>query len=127
MPIHKEATFSAAPEQIYELLTNGAKFADVTGRPGKGGGSEGAYFSLFGDWLNGRQIELVPNERIVQAWRFADWEPGLYSVVRFTLAPDGDETKLVVDHDGYPAELHDHLDTNWGPFYFEPMTAHFGG
>jgi hypothetical protein len=37
--------------------------------PGKGGGSEGACFSLFGDWISGRQIELVTNERVVQVWR----------------------------------------------------------
>jgi uncharacterized protein YndB with AHSA1/START domain len=80
--IHLEATFPAAPERVYELLTNGAKFGDVTGQPGKGGGSTGAFFSLFNGWLEGRQVELVPNELIAQAWRFKDWEPGVYSMVR---------------------------------------------
>jgi hypothetical protein len=83
--IHLETAIpGAAPEQIYELLTNGAKFGDVTGQPGKGGGAAGAYFSLFNEWLDGRQIELVPGERISQAWRFTDWGPGVYSIVRFT-------------------------------------------
>jgi acetyl esterase/lipase len=27
----------------------------------------------------GRQVELVPNQRIVQAWRVADWKPGDYN------------------------------------------------
>ena len=27
----------AAPEQVYELLTDGAKFGEVTGLPGEGG------------------------------------------------------------------------------------------
>jgi uncharacterized protein YndB with AHSA1/START domain len=73
MAIHQEATFPVAPERVYELLTNGAKLGEVTSRPGKGGGSAGAYFSLFDEWLEGRQIELVPGERVVQAWRFTDW------------------------------------------------------
>jgi activator of HSP90 ATPase len=124
-PIHLEATFQASPERVYELLINGAKFGDVTGKPGKGGGSEGAYFSLFGDWLQGRQIELVPNQRIVQAWRFMDWDPGVYSFVRFTLIPEGSGTKLVLDQEGVPAAFHEHVSTNWKPFYFDAFTRHF--
>lgn len=127
MAIHQQATFPVAPERVYELLTNGAKFGEVTGRPGKGGGSAGAYFSLFDDWLEGRQIELVPTERVVQAWRFTDWDPGVYSIVRFTLTRNGEGTKLTVDHDGYPADLHEHLSTNWAPFYFAPFAKHFAG
>ena len=124
--IHLETAIPvAAPEQVYELLTNGAKFGDVTGQPGKGGGAAGAYFSLFNEWLEGRQIELVPGERISQAWRFTDWEPGVYSIVRFTLTRDGDGTKLTVDQDGVPAGVHEHVRTNWREFYFAPFIKHF--
>ena len=49
MTIHLEATIPAAPERVYELLTNGAKLGEAGDMPGKGGGAEGAYFSLFGD------------------------------------------------------------------------------
>jgi activator of HSP90 ATPase len=125
MTIHLEATFPVAPERVYELLINGARFGEVTGKPGKGGGSAGAAFSLFGDWLEGRQVELVPSERVVQAWRFTSWEPGVYSIVRFTLTREGAGTKLTVHHEGYPAEFHEHLSTNWRPFYFDPFAKHF--
>jgi uncharacterized protein YndB with AHSA1/START domain len=125
MTIHQEITFAASPERVYELLTNGAKLGDVTGKPGKGGGGEGAHFSLFGGWVEGRQIDLVPGERIVQAWRFRDWDAGVYSVVRFTLKREGRGTRLVLDHEGYPPALHEHLSTNWAPFYFDPMAKHF--
>ena len=124
--IHLEVTIPAArPEQVYELLTNGAMFGDATGQPGKGGGAPGAYFSLFDGWLEGRQVELVPNERISQAWRFADWEPGVFSMVRFTLADENGATKMVVDQDGVPDDVHEHVRTNWRGFYFEPFVKHF--
>jgi activator of HSP90 ATPase len=119
--IHLEVSLPASPERYYELLINGAKFGDVTGQPGKGGGSEGAYFELFGDWLQGRQIELKKNERVTQAWRFKDWGPGVYSVVRFTLAAEGKGTKLTLDQDGVPPEFHEHVKTNWNGFYFTPF------
>ena len=41
--------------------------------------------------------------------------------------PEGSGTRLVVDHEAYPAELHEHLSTNWKPFYFDPLAKHFGG
>ena len=126
MAIHLERVIPGAPEKVYALLTNGAKLGEITGRPGKGGGSEGAFFSLFGDWVQGRQVELVPAERVVQAWRFQDWEPGRYSLVRFTLMPEGTGTRLVVDHEAYPPELHAHLSSNWKPFYFDPLAKYFG-
>jgi uncharacterized protein YndB with AHSA1/START domain len=130
MSIRQEVTFPVSPERVYELLTDGTKFAAATGRPAQIGG-EGAPFSIFGDYISGRQIELVPGQRIVQAWRGADWGPGVYSLVRFTLTPEGNGTKLVVDHDAYPEgkspmypSWHEHLSTNWPVFYFEPFAKY---
>lgn len=74
------------------------------------------YFSLFNGWLDRRQIELVPNERVVQAWPFTDWEQGVDSIVRFTLTPKGAGTKLVVDQHEVPEALQEHVATNWQGF-----------
>jgi activator of HSP90 ATPase len=127
MPIHQEASFAVAPEQIFELLTDGARLSALIDRRGRGGAAEGAWFSLFGDLLEGRQVELVRAERVVQAWRLAEWEPGVYAIVRFTLTPEGTGTRVMVDQDGYPARFQDLLaDTCWHPLYFEPMAKHFG-
>jgi hypothetical protein len=64
MSIHQETTIPAFPEQVYELLTNGVKFGEVAGKTGKGGGTEGTWFTVHGGWVEGRQIELIPNERV---------------------------------------------------------------
>jgi activator of HSP90 ATPase len=130
MPIHQEATFPVAPERIYKLLTDGAKFSSLVGRRGRGGNAEGAWFSLLGDRLEGRQIELARGERVNQAWRLAEWEPGVYSIVRFTIVPESIPelagTRLVVDQDGYPAAAHDLLANLWDSVYFQPMAKQFG-
>ncbi|MEP6648123.1 MAG: SRPBCC domain-containing protein [Saprospiraceae bacterium] len=124
--IHLERSYPTTPDAIYKLLINGAKFGDVTGIPGKGGGTEGAFFSIFGDFVTGRQIELVPNERISQAWRMMDWVPGQYSIVRFTFVQEGRHTRFVVDQAGHPEEFHEHISTNWEGFYFRPFEKYFG-
>ena len=130
MSIHQEALIKASPAQIYELLTNGEMFAAATEQPAQLSDREGEPFSLFSGRIEGRQVELVPGQRVVQAWRFGSahpdaWEPGLYSIVRFTLRPEGDATRSVIDHDAIPPEWQDHLETGYPIFFQEPLTRYF--
>jgi hypothetical protein len=37
----------------------------------------------------GRNIELIPNRRIVQAWRAKPWEGGIYSIAKSELLEGG--------------------------------------
>jgi uncharacterized protein YndB with AHSA1/START domain len=127
MPIHLETTIPAAPEQVYELLTDGDGFGKATGMPGYGGTSEGEFFSVHGGNTLGRQIELVPGERVVQAVRLKAWEPGVWSLLTFTLAPAPEGTLLTLDQVGYPPSLHDHLVAGYPMFYFTPMAEYFTG
>jgi hypothetical protein len=87
------------------VLTDGQKFAAATGMPAQLSDREGETFTLFGGRIEGRQIELVPGQRIVQAWRFGAthpscWDAGVYSVVRFTLSGQQDGTRFIIDHTG---------------------------
>jgi activator of HSP90 ATPase len=61
----------------------------------------------------------------VQAWRPRPWPDGHYSLVRFTLTPDGSGTRVALDHTGYPADQHDHLSAGWPANYFEPLAKYF--
>jgi activator of HSP90 ATPase len=81
----------------------------------------GGAFALFGGYIFGRQLELVPNERIVQAWRVGSWDPGIYSIARFELAEQGSGTKIVFDHTGFPKGKAEHLAEGWKINYWEPM------
>jgi uncharacterized protein YndB with AHSA1/START domain len=130
MSIHQEALIAAPPRPVFELLTNGTRFSAATGQPAEITDREGDSFALFGGRVEGRQIELVPYERIVQAWRFgaehpSPWEPGVYSTVRFTLEPARDGTHLVIDHTGIPAEWIEHISSGYPTFYQDPITKYF--
>jgi activator of HSP90 ATPase len=71
--------------------------------------------------VNGRQVELVANERIVQAWRSEGWKPGEYSIVRFVLADDTAGAKIIFDHRGFPAGTAEHLAAGWKSNYWTPL------
>jgi uncharacterized protein YndB with AHSA1/START domain len=128
--IRQDALVPAPPQQVFELLTSGSLFCAATGQPAEITDREGDTFSIFGGRVEGRQIELVPGERVVQAWRFGQahpsaWEPGVYSTVRFALEPAGDGTRLVIDHTGIPAEWTEHISRGYPTFYQDPIMAYF--
>jgi activator of HSP90 ATPase len=120
--IHQEIDIKAAPGRIYKALTDAKQFSALTGNaPTEISSEEGGPFSVFGGMIVGRNIELVPDRRIVQTWRVKTWEPGVYSTVRFELRPEGAGTRIVFDHTGFPEEERAHLESGWHSNYWEPL------
>jgi activator of HSP90 ATPase len=120
--IHQEVVFKAIRNRLYEALTDAKQFSKATGGvPTEISREAGGPFSCFGGHIVGRHVELVPNERIVQAWRVVDWDPGVYSIVRFELKEQGSETKLVFDHTGFPEGKGEHLAAGWKSHYWEQL------
>jgi activator of HSP90 ATPase len=120
--IHQEVTFKANPTRVYEALTNAEQFSKVVGgAPTEISPEEGGSFSCFGGMIVGRNIELVPNQRIAQAWRAANWEQGVYSNVKFELKEQGSGTLLVFDQTGIPQGQSEHLESGWNDNYWKPL------
>jgi len=138
--IHQERQFKASPKRVYEALTVSEQFAKVTQlsavmqaavmakmhKPTQVSQKAGSAFALFGGYIVGRQIELIPNKLIVQAWRARSWEPGIYSVATFAFSGDGAGTKLVFDHAGFPRGQAEHLASGWQGNYWEPLEKFLG-
>jgi len=122
--IHQELTLPAAPSRIYRALVDSKEFAELTGAPASGEASEGGAFSVFGGHITGRHVELVPGKRVVQVWRAKTWPEGVYSIARFELQVDGKGTKLVFDHDGFPADMKEHLANGWQANYWDKLAKH---
>jgi activator of HSP90 ATPase len=120
--IYQEVAIQSSPNRVYEALLNEQQFSELTGgAPTKIAPEAGGNFSLFGGMIEGRTIELVANERIVQAWRAANWEPGVYSIAKFDIQTKGDETLLVFTHSGFPEEQKTHLEAGWHENYWLPL------
>jgi uncharacterized protein YndB with AHSA1/START domain len=138
--IHQEVEFQASRKRVYEALTDARQFEQFVqlsdaaktmmkpGAPAAQISSEaGGSFSTFGGLIVGRQLELVPNERIVQAWRPAYWEAGLFSMVRFQLNDAGAGTRLVLDHRGFPDGDSKSLLDGWSKNYWQPLAKYLSG
>lgn len=124
MAINQAVTFNASPEKIYNALTSAEEFSKVTGAPAEIARDEGGAFSCFGGQIVGRNLELVPNRRIVQAWRAGPWPQGTYSVVKFEIDESGESTTVHLQHSGFPEDMADHLDGGWHKMYWEPLKTY---
>ena len=107
--IHQEIEFKAPPARLYQVLLSSKEFAAFTGMHAQIDAKEGGAFSMFGGMIAGRNVELVSGQRIVQAWRPASWEAGVYSMVKFQLQPKDAGAVVVLDHSGFPEGDYDHL------------------
>jgi len=137
--IHQEPVFKASRKRVYEALTDAKQFDKVIqmsgamkagmppgAKPAEIGREAGGAFTLFGGYVTGRHIELLPNERIVQAWRAGSWDAGIYSIARFALVEQGSGTKIVFDHTGFPKGDAEHLAAGWKMNYWEPLQKLLG-
>jgi uncharacterized protein YndB with AHSA1/START domain len=70
MSIQQQAMIDADPAQVYAVLADAEALSALLGMSGAVGRSAGEEFSAFDGHVVGRQIGLVPGERIVQTWRF---------------------------------------------------------
>jgi activator of HSP90 ATPase len=119
--LHQEIDLHATPQRTFEILLSSKDFTAFSGAPADIDSKAGGTFSMFGGMIVGRNIELVPGQRIVQAWRPTDWPPGLYSLVRFELKPSTTGTIVILDHSSFPAGGYDHLSAGWYSHYWEPL------
>ncbi|HUE63529.1 MAG TPA: SRPBCC domain-containing protein [Rhizomicrobium sp.] len=134
--IHQAVMLAAPPGRIYRTLTTANLFDRVVrasaamssnmkkmlgAAPTQIDARPGGVFTLFGGYITGFNLELVPDARLVQAWRSGAWKPGEYSIARFVLEPHGDSTRLTFDHAGFPEDDAAQLAKGWHGNYWIPL------
>ena len=122
MSIRHEIIFKCKAPSVFNALVQAERFGELTSAAAEMNAEPGGWFSCFDGMITGMNIEIVTDERLVQAWRVSVWPPGVYSLVRFELEEISDEeTRLVFDHAGFPEEHGDHLERGWHEKYWNPM------
>lgn len=119
--IHQEIIIQTNPHRIYDILLDAKQFAAMTGAPTTIDPKAGGSFTLFGGLIVGRNVELIPDQLVVQAWRPTHWSPGVYSIAKFALKQQDAATLITFDHTGFPEGEFDHLEWGWNNHYWEPM------
>lgn len=119
--IKQTAEFAATPHQVYEALMDSVKHSEFTGGEAKISRKVGGKFTAYDGYAEGKNLELIPDEKIVQTWRAGDWPEGHYSEITFELTKAKTGTRLIFTQTGVPAEFYDDIAQGWIDWYWTPM------
>jgi activator of HSP90 ATPase len=123
--IRQTVTLAAAPRRVYGALLDEHRHSAFTGEAAVISRRVGGAFTCYGGYITGYHLELVPQRRIVQAWRSRNWPAGAYSVVTFELSRlKGGRTRLAFTQVGVPAFDRRAKSGGWRSRYWKPLRAY---
>jgi len=113
-------------EELYRALTNEYEFKIFTNGSGTIDPKVGGTFEMFGGNVHGKILELEPNTKIVQDWRFKHWPEGHFSKVNIVLEQKESSTNVTVTQTGVPEEDCDKTKDGWDIYYWDAMKRTLG-
>ena len=109
----------AERSKVYEALTSGALFSELTAAPAEISPTPGTAFTAYGGILSGFVIDAKKSEYLVQAWRTREWAPGDFSLLRLGFSDEGARsTRVDVYHYGIPDHHESSNEKVWEDFYW---------
>ena len=122
---HFKKTFriNAEPSDIYSALTNPYTIALWSGYRAVMSLEPGSEFSLWEGDITGRNIEFVPDRKIVQEWNFGDQEHK--SVVSITIEPEKENSIVTVEHTNIPDDDFENIAEGWREYYIGAIISFF--
>lgn len=119
-------TFSCTPQDLFGALVDETKVRAYTQSDCKIDPKVGGKFSTFSGNVQGVFKELVPYERIVQAWRFKHWPENHYSEVRIEITNLGDHCRLTLHQSEIPEADYERTRAGWRELQWDRMKAILG-
>ncbi len=123
--IRQVANFSASPHEVYEALMDSKKHSRFTASRASISRKVGGKISAYDGWIEGVNLELVQDKRIVQKWRGDDWPKGHYSIAKFVISSSKGGAKLVFTQTGVPEDQYADIKQGWVDYYWKSMEEMF--
>jgi activator of HSP90 ATPase len=119
--IHQAVVIKAPPRSVYRALMDSRQHSRITGSKVVIAAKAGGAFSMWDGGIHGITLLLVPDAKIVQAWRSEEWPKDHYSIVTFSLQKSGNNTRLAFDQYGVPIKNCKSISEGWKTYYWKPM------
>ncbi|XP_013774102.1 activator of 90 kDa heat shock protein ATPase homolog 1-like [Limulus polyphemus] len=119
-------SFKCKAEEFFRALTIKEMVQAFTQGPCQLELTEGGKFSLFDGNVHGIFVELIPNKKIVQKWRFKTWPSGHYSDVTLEITEKEDSTEVKLTQKGVPRNELEQTREGWKNYYWQSMKRVFG-
>ncbi|OSX65629.1 hypothetical protein POSPLADRAFT_1167915 [Postia placenta MAD-698-R-SB12] len=120
-----DATFMAAADDLFDLLTNEQRIPAWTRAPAKSAAKPDTEYSLFGGGVQGKYISLVPAKEVVQSWALQSpqWPSGHVATLTTTLEQGSDSTKVTWKLDGVPLGMEEETQRNIQGYYVHGLKS----
>lgn len=119
-------TLSASPADVYTAWLSSQGHSAMTGSTATASDRVDALFTAWDGYISGSNTELVPNKKIVQAWRTSEFpDDALDSTLTIELVPTHSGTELRLTHKNTPKDQEANYRKGWQEHYFEPMQRYF--
>jgi len=112
----KTFKINAEPSDVYAALTNPALIELWSGYPAEMSTIPGAEFTLWEGDITGKNIEFIPDKKVVQEWYFGDQSEE--SIVTITIEKDRDDSVVNVEHTNIPDKDFADIAEGWREYYF---------
>ncbi len=119
--IKQTIIFKADPNKVYEAFMDEKKHSEFTGSKAKISRKVNGKFTIYEGAIEGENLELIQDKKIVQKWRYEDWPENHYSTITLTLKKDPKGTKMEFTQVGVPEDKYEAIKQGWIDYYWEPM------
>ena len=124
--IKRSANIPASPKQIYNAWLNSKEHSKMTGSKATTSIKVGRKFTAWDNYISGKNLELIPDKRILQAWRtteFSKDDLDSHLLIKFEEVKVGSKVTLV--HSEIPQGQSASYKKGWSDFYLKPMKTYF--
>ncbi len=114
---------NAEPSDVYSALTNPFTIELWSGYKAEMSTEPGSEFSLWEGDITGKNIEFIPDRKVVQLWYFGDRIEE--SIVTISIAPDRENSTVTVEQTNIPDEEFDDIAEGWREYYIGAISSFF--
>ncbi len=125
MEIILKTILNAPAKDIYTAWLSSEGHTKMTGGEATASNKVRGAFTAWEGYINGKNLVLEENKRIVQSWRTSQFlENEADSQIEVLLKEGDGATELTLIHSNVP-ESGEHYRKGWDEHYFQPMKKYF--
>lgn len=115
LTIHQTYHIQATVEKVWDALVNPMTIEKWSGGKAEMKAEKGFKWKLWSGQMHGENIEVTPNQKLMQTWLTDDLPPT--SLVTFTLKPTKVGTQLELLHENVSQEEFANYSIGWDEHY----------
>lgn len=121
--IRQKIEFNASPHEVFEALMDSEKHCRFTGGKAVISRKVGGKFTAYDGYVQGKNLEIVQDEKIVQEWRSEEegWPESHFSTATFVFKAKGKGTALEFTQENVPDECCEDISQGWQDYYWKPL------